>query len=94
MSNVTLHALWHTFASQLVMAGVPLREVQELMGHRSYEMTLHYAHLSEDHVKKQVNRLPFAHGYDKNKARMPDYGIMTRENPVPEKVIKLNIGGG
>lgn len=62
LENVTLHTLRHTFASQLVMAGVPLRDVQELMGHRSFETTLQYAHLSEDHVKKQVLRLPFAGG--------------------------------
>ena len=42
------------------MAGVPLREVQELMGNASYETTLQYAHLSKDHVKKQVLKLPFA----------------------------------
>ena len=60
LENVTLHTLRHTFASQLVMAGVPLRDVQELMGHRSFETTLRYAHLSEDHVKKQVLKLPFA----------------------------------
>ena len=62
LENMTLHTLRHTFASQLVMAGVPLRDVQELMGHRSFETTLQYAHLSEDHVKKQVLRLPFAGG--------------------------------
>lgn len=61
-SGVTLHTLRHTFASQLVMAGVPLREVQHLMGHQNYETTLRYAHLAEDHVKKQVLRLPFAGG--------------------------------
>ncbi|MFC1717777.1 tyrosine-type recombinase/integrase [Candidatus Poribacteria bacterium] len=63
LEGVTLHTLRHTFASQLVMAGVPLRDVQELMGHRSFETTLQYAHLSEDHVKKQVLRLPFADGW-------------------------------
>ncbi len=62
LDNVTLHTLRHTFASQLVMAGVSLRDVQELMGHRSFETTLQYAHLSEEHVKKQVLRLPFANG--------------------------------
>ncbi|MFC1715350.1 tyrosine-type recombinase/integrase [Candidatus Poribacteria bacterium] len=60
LENVTLHTFRHTFASQLVMAGVPLRDVQELMGHRSFETTLKYAHLSAEHVKKQVLRLPFA----------------------------------
>ena len=60
LQNVTLHTLRHTFASQLAIAGVPLRYVQELMGHQSFQTTLQYAHLSEEHVKKQVLRLPFA----------------------------------
>ena len=60
--DVGLHTLRHTFASQLVMSGVSLRDVQELMGHQSFETTLQYAHLSEEHVKKQVLRLPFANG--------------------------------
>ena len=62
LKGVTLHSLRHTFASQLVLAGVSLREIQELMGHQSFETTLQYAHLAEDHVKRQVLRLPFANG--------------------------------
>ena len=62
VKGVTLHTFRHTFASQLVMAGVPLRDVQELMGHQSFETTLQYAHLSEEHVKKQVLRLPYGEG--------------------------------
>jgi integrase len=62
LKNVTLHVLRHTFASQLAMAGVPLMDVQALMGHQSFETTLQYAHLSDDHVKKQVLKLPFANG--------------------------------
>jgi site-specific recombinase XerD len=58
--RVTLHVLRHSFCSHLVMAGVPLRDVQELMGHQSYETTLRYAHLSPDHSSQQVNKLPFA----------------------------------
>ena len=62
LEHMTLHSLRHTFASQLVMSGVSLRDVQELMGHQNFETTLRYAHLSPGHVKKQVLNLPFASG--------------------------------
>jgi site-specific recombinase XerD len=68
LKNVTLHVLRHTFASQLALVGVPLRDIQELMGHQSFQTTLQYAHLSEEHVKKQVMRLPFAKGSEKSMA--------------------------
>jgi len=51
------HDLRHTFASRLVMAGVDLRTVQVLMGHKTISMTLRYAHLAPEHLKKAVEAL-------------------------------------
>jgi site-specific recombinase XerD len=44
--DFTWHDLRHTFASRLVMAGVNLRMVQEVMGHKSITTTVRYAHLA------------------------------------------------
>jgi len=53
----TWHCLRHTFASRLVMAGVDLRTVQELMGHKTIQMTCRYAHLAPQHRLAAVQRL-------------------------------------
>lgn len=48
--EVTWHTLRHTFASWLVMRGVPMRAVQDLLGHASMKMTEIYAHLAPGFV--------------------------------------------
>jgi integrase len=51
------HDLRHTFASQLVMAGVDITTVSKLLGHKSLKMTLRYSHLSKGHLDNAVNTL-------------------------------------
>jgi site-specific recombinase XerD len=47
----------HSFASRLIMAGIPLNTVRELLGHTTSQMTLRYAHLASDHKAAAVERL-------------------------------------
>jgi len=44
----TLHCLRHTYASELLNAGMPLQCLQELLGQKSIEMTRRYARLTDN----------------------------------------------
>jgi site-specific recombinase XerD len=57
LEDYTWHCNRHTFASRLVMAGVDLRTVGELLGHRTAQMTLRYSHLAPEHTASAVDRL-------------------------------------
>jgi site-specific recombinase XerD len=64
--NISPHVLRHTFASHLIMAGVNLKAVQTLLGHKSIKITMDiYGHLTPEHLEASINRLPYrrkAHG--------------------------------
>lgn len=57
LQNFTWHCLRHTFASRLVMAGVDIRRVQELLGHKGLQMTVRYSHLAQKHTLAAIERL-------------------------------------
>ena len=57
IANFHWHDLRHTFASRLVMAGVDIRTAQELMGHKTIQVTMRYAHLAPQHQLEAVQRL-------------------------------------
>lgn len=49
--------LRHTFGSRLRMAGVDIRTIQKLMGHKDITMTMRYSHPTPEHMKKAVEVL-------------------------------------
>lgn len=55
--GVTFHTLRHTFGSWLAMRGVPIKTIQELMGHKNISMTMRYAHLAENAKVEAVSVL-------------------------------------
>lgn len=52
----TLHCLRHTFASELLNAGMRLECVQQLLGHSSIEMTRRYARLTDNTRREEYFR--------------------------------------
>jgi integrase len=57
LDDVNFHTLRHTFASWAMMRGASLKELQELLGHATLQMTMRYAHLSPDRLRSAVSRL-------------------------------------
>lgn len=55
--HVSWHHLRHTFASQLVASGAPIRVVQELLGHAEIRMTMRYSHLNPQILRDAITRL-------------------------------------
>ncbi len=56
LRKIGWHKLRHTFASHLAMRGVPLKVIQELLGHASIVTTMIYAHLAP-HVARDAVRV-------------------------------------
>ena len=55
--KVVFHTLRHTFASWLAIQGTPILTIKELMGHKSIEMTMRYAHLIPDQKHHAIREM-------------------------------------
>ena len=55
--DVVFHSLRHTFVSRLVRAGVDIRTVQELAGHKEIKMTMRYSHRFSDQKRLAIEKM-------------------------------------
>ncbi|GAB4240909.1 MAG: site-specific integrase [Deltaproteobacteria bacterium] len=55
--RVHVHALRHTFGSQMAMAGADPFAIMKAMGHADIKTTMIYVSLGKSHIREQVERL-------------------------------------
>jgi integrase/recombinase XerD len=85
----TVHSLRHTFACQLLNAGVDLVTLQELLGHDSITITQRYAQLSD-----RVRRTEYFQAMTQIERGMPDEPRVAHPlPPLPETAEFLGLHG-
>lgn len=88
IEDFKIHDLRHTCAAWLVMAGVPLTEVRDLLGHSTIRITERYAHLAPENVRAAVAKLE----RNPSEGTPPTGGGESRSGHVGLKVIRGGIG--
>jgi len=54
--NFTSHQFRHTVGTQMINSGVPQHIVQRYLGHESPEMTMVYAHIYDETLRKEIEK--------------------------------------
>ena len=57
IEDFRFHDLRHCVASYLTMNGASLRTVAEILGHKSMDMVMRYAHLSQEYQKSAISKM-------------------------------------
>lgn len=64
--KVNFHLLRHSYASQFMMNGGNVYDLQKILGHTKVDMTMKYSHLSPSHMRKVVDTVRFSSEGDKS----------------------------
>lgn len=66
LGDVRIHDLRHSFASALVNKGVPIYDVQKLLGHSNIKTTERYAHLAPDRLRESASVIGKQYSFEFN----------------------------
>ena len=69
MRRIRFHDLRHTFATTLAAAGVPLRTIQEYLGHADLKTTQIYAHYAPSTHEVEIVNDAFGASLPKRRRR-------------------------
>lgn len=65
LREVRFHDLRHTFGTRMAAAGIPMRTLQEWMGHRDFKTTLIYADYAPSAQERELVERAFGRGINK-----------------------------
>jgi integrase/recombinase XerD len=52
--DASIHALRHTFATELINEGIDVTVVRKLLGHKNLQTTMRYSEVSDQHIKEEL----------------------------------------
>ena len=84
---LTFHQLRDTFASNYMMNGGSIYDLQKILGHSSIDMTQIYAHLSKDYLSSTTGIISFGEMSNFENQFRPNIGLKKEERP---NLISLN----
>ena len=88
ITDVRLHDLRHSFASEAVRQNIPIPVVSKLLGHSSIRMTMRYVHANEDEIDESAELIAerlagFLRGEEPREARPGSPAAATGSLPYP-----------